>query len=331
MKITDFLKRHSLINSKFIDDFYSFYDDGKNEYDYTIDLDKLAFWLEVRKDHLKTLLESNFSENDDYIILDKQKNGKGMGIGKNNVKTVMLRYTCAKELCMISRSEKSSVIRKFYIDLEKLLITYKDYIVAELTNQLNINVSNKEIIQQNKKKGLIYVLKIDDSDINNTTEPMEVKIGQTRDLEARIKQYNVGRVNELPIVLVYLTDDIDEIEQCLKDNLNRYRMKKNANTEIFKIDVDFIKETIKYCSIKSLLLKQNKKLLNKKDNQEYVIIIDRENISDANLFLEPMSKKKISKKKTSRKTSKKKISRKTSKKKISKKNKLTNNTFTFIL
>jgi hypothetical protein len=56
MKITEFLKRHSLINSKFIDDFYSFYDEGQNEYDHTIDLEKLAYWLELRKDNLKVLL-----------------------------------------------------------------------------------------------------------------------------------------------------------------------------------------------------------------------------------------------------------------------------------
>jgi hypothetical protein len=61
MKITEFLKRYSLINSKFIDDFYSFYDEGKNEYDYTIDLEKLALWLEVRKDSLKELLSANFT------------------------------------------------------------------------------------------------------------------------------------------------------------------------------------------------------------------------------------------------------------------------------
>jgi len=30
MKITDFLKKYSLINEKFIDDFYSFYNEGKN-------------------------------------------------------------------------------------------------------------------------------------------------------------------------------------------------------------------------------------------------------------------------------------------------------------
>ena len=41
MKITDFLKKYSLINEKFIDDFYSFYNDGKNEYDFTINLDNI--------------------------------------------------------------------------------------------------------------------------------------------------------------------------------------------------------------------------------------------------------------------------------------------------
>ena len=89
MKITDFLKRHSLIDDQFIDDFYSFYDDGHNEYDYTINLEKLAFWLKVQKRHLR--------------------------------KNIMLNYTCAKELCMLSRSDKSSIIHQFYIDLEKLI------------------------------------------------------------------------------------------------------------------------------------------------------------------------------------------------------------------
>jgi hypothetical protein len=73
MKITDFLKRHSLIDDQFIDDFYSFYDDGHNEYDYTINLEKLAFWLEVQKGHLKTLLETNFVEDEDSLIISSYK------------------------------------------------------------------------------------------------------------------------------------------------------------------------------------------------------------------------------------------------------------------
>jgi len=129
MKITDFLKKYSLINEKFIDDFYSFYNEGQNEYDFTINLDNIAFWLEIRKDNLKRLLESNFIINQDYIEY-KQTGLKG--IGKNNTKNVLLTYTCAKLLCMISKCENATIIRNYYIDLEKLLITYKDNKILSL-------------------------------------------------------------------------------------------------------------------------------------------------------------------------------------------------------
>ena len=154
MKITEFLKKYSLIDSKFIDDFYSFYDNNQNEFDYTIDLGKLAFWLEVRKEHLKDLLKSNFNENEDYMteLKNLNDNGKGKGKGGNNKKMVLLTYTCAKMLCMISKTPKANIIRKFYIDLEKLIITYKDSIVKDLNNQLGIKVSNKETIENVTEK-----------------------------------------------------------------------------------------------------------------------------------------------------------------------------------
>jgi phage anti-repressor protein len=300
MKITEFLKKHSLINSKFIDDFYSFYDEGQNEYDYTIDLEKLAYWLQLRKDNLKVLLDSNFDENEDYVILDKPSNGKGMGYGKNNRKPIMLRYTCAKELCMISRSPKSSVIRKFYIDLEKLLITYKDSIVNDLNEQLGIKDTNMKIIEQNKNKGMIYILKLEKGDFKDN-EPIDIKIGSTNDMAKRLKQYNVGRIEELPIIFAYLTDDINNMERCIRQNLKNYQLK--YKTEIFKIDLDFVKETVKYCSLKnSVLIKNNKKLLNnRKKDVEYVIMIDRENLDKVDNLL--LSVKKDKQKKLSKKSS----------------------------
>jgi uncharacterized protein YktB (UPF0637 family) len=89
MKITTFLKKYSTIDNKFIDDFYTFYDDGKNEFDFTIKLDLVANWLNVRKDHLKTLLKSNFIINRDYI--EEKENGK-KGRGINNTIHVLLTY-----------------------------------------------------------------------------------------------------------------------------------------------------------------------------------------------------------------------------------------------
>ncbi len=127
IKITDFLKKYLTIPKDFIDDFYSFYNEN-NDNNFIIDLDKLVFWLETRKHHLKELLESNFIENEDFIILGKSSSGKGMGIGKNNRKVIMLRYTCAKELCMISRYPKSKNIREYFFEINKCLIKYNKFV-----------------------------------------------------------------------------------------------------------------------------------------------------------------------------------------------------------
>lgn len=294
MKITDFLKKYSVINTKFIDDFYSFYNESKNEYDFTIDLSNISFWLDVKKEHLKRLLESNFIKNQDYI--ENKETVKGQGRGASNTKIVLLTYTCAKLLCMISKCEKANLIRNYYIDLEKLLIKYKDDIVKSLNTQLGIKESNKEIIEENKNTDLIYILKVDD-EVN--------KLGNSGDLKKRMKQYNVGRIDELPIVFVYKTDKMKEIEKCLKDNLKQYQYKNN--TETFKIDLDFIKETIKYCTLKNaLLVKKNKKLLEKNDNKNWLIILDKKRLTDVDdLYKKPKKYVKKSSKRDSKKSFKK--------------------------
>ncbi len=242
---------------------------------------------------MKRLLETNFSLNQDYI---ENKTIGLKGRGTNNRINIFLTYTCAKLLCMISKSEKASIIRNYYIDLEKLIITYKDNIVNDLNNQLGINAINKKIIDKNNNFGLIYILKIDDE---------SYKIGNSNDIKKRMKQYNVGRINELPIVFVYKTDNIKEVEQCMKNNLKEYRIKKNKNNELFKIDKEFIKETIIYCNKRnSIKLKQNLKLFNRKDNSNWLIIIDKNNTNINELYKKKASKKKIkkvSKKKTTKK------------------------------
>jgi hypothetical protein len=208
---------------------------------------------------------------------------------------------------MISKCEKANLIRNYYIELEKLLIKYKDEIVKSLNEQLGIKEQNKKIIEENKETGLIYILKVDDE---------TNKLGRSGDLKKRMKQYNVGRIDELPIVFVYKTDKMKEIEGCLKKNLKQYQYKKNSET--FKIDLDFIKETIKYCTLKNaLLVKQNKKLLNKDDKKNWLIILDNKSLTDVDdLYKKPkkyIKKSKNLSKKTSKKTFKK-TSKKSSKK-----------------
>jgi hypothetical protein len=105
-----------------------------------------------------------------------------------------------------------------------------------------------------------------------------------------MKQYNVGRVDELPIVFVYKTDKMKEIEKCLKSNLKEYQYRKN--TETFKIDINFIKETIKYCTLKNaMLVKKNKKRLEADDNKNWVIILDKSFTTEEDLYKKSVKSK----------------------------------------
>jgi superfamily II DNA or RNA helicase/phage anti-repressor protein len=124
--VTDFLKKYSNIPSEFIDDFYSCYDSGKSEHDYVFNFDKLAFWLGTKKGHLQTLLSNKFIKDKDYIIQPKNNNGKGIGRGKNNIKTIMLSYDCANLLCMCSKTKKSNKIRQYFIEYIKTMAKFKN-------------------------------------------------------------------------------------------------------------------------------------------------------------------------------------------------------------
>ena len=123
---------------------------------------------------------------------------------------------------MISKSEKASIVRNFYIELEKLIITYKDNIVNDINKQLGIQINNDKIIQENNEEGLLYILKVDED---------SHKIGDSTDLKKRMKQYNVGRIDQLPIVYVFKCKNIKEVEKCVKSNMSKYRLKKHKNHE----------------------------------------------------------------------------------------------------
>ena len=51
-----------------------------------------------------------------------------------------ITYTCAKLLFMMSKCEKASVIKNYYIELDKLIIKHKDDIVENINSQLIIQI-----------------------------------------------------------------------------------------------------------------------------------------------------------------------------------------------
>ena len=83
-----------------------------------IDFDLVAKWLETRKDNLKEILVNHFEKDYDYTI---NKLTKKSGKNTNNYVEIKISSDCSKELCMISQTTKAKSVRKYFLEMEKMV------------------------------------------------------------------------------------------------------------------------------------------------------------------------------------------------------------------
>jgi phage anti-repressor protein len=260
MDFKTFLIKHSNIQKSFINDFFEIiredYFELSNEF--LISSNKLQNWLNIssRKDFHNTIKRS-YKINVDYIIT--KPNNKG--IGKNNEKIYMLTPDCAKMILQSSKSKKGIEIRHYFIEIEKMLYKYKDLIIKTLSDELKLVKNNQKIkIDNNKKK--IYVFKA----LN--TELTLYKIGRTKNLKTRLNSHNSPLANDLKIIHEYETENIKQVETCIKSLMKHAQYRKYK--EVFQIDLKIIKKLIKLCDSEINLVK---KYVKKQSNENLYMYI----------------------------------------------------------
>ena len=112
--------------------FFSLYDRNTTDVDYVIKLDTVAKWLKSTKSHLKDTLKYSYTKNIDYKIK------KGISTGGRPSEIILLTPDCFKRLTMSSRTKKAEEVRTYFIELEKLILNYKNYIIEGLNETINI-------------------------------------------------------------------------------------------------------------------------------------------------------------------------------------------------
>ena len=177
---------------------------------------------------------------------------------------ILITSNCCKRLCMMSRTKKAEEVRTYFIEIEKLMNKYKNYIIEALNKKVNILENNQKPIPNNKS-GIIYVLKTDHDIVNL------YKLGKTKKFKERIRTHNSSHIDNVDIVHIYETNYIDEVEKCLKNVLltKQYRKRK----EFYQIDLDVLKELIQTCDKMSLKVRKSNK--NIKQEGGYYIMLDK--------------------------------------------------------
>lgn len=242
MRSIDYVKKLSNIPNEFIEDMFQFYDENTLQTDFVIDLNVVAKWLGAYKFTLLNTLKRSYKHRIDYIIT-KDKNPNQKDPRNNNYKHVLITPDCFKRLCMLSRSKKGETVRSYFIDIENTFIKYRRQTLEGI--QLDM--------QRTKFKpetGYVYVLRVDeDRDL--------IKLGSTNDMNKRMSVYKTGRGREMEVLYLYETDNLRQIEGCVKAWLQgkQYFNKQ----EIYAVDVDVLKKLITQCaSIGTKLHLQNK-------------------------------------------------------------------------
>ena len=247
----DFLLAQNTIKKTFINDFFEIIREDYFEISdqFLINSNKLQLWLNItsRKDFHFTI-KNSYRINIDYIIIkNENKNGKG---GHNEI-IYMLTPDCAKMILQSTKSKKGTEVRRYFIEIEKMLYKYKDTIIKSLSNELTLVKNNQKPKPDNKKRK-IYIFKA-----LNTNETL-YKLGKSKNIRKRLNSHNSALANDLILVHEFETDNMHGVEQCIKGLMRVAQYRKYK--EVYQVDLEILKKFLKICDDNINIIKE---LLNK--------------------------------------------------------------------
>jgi len=274
MNFETFINKYSFVNSKFVKDFYSIikedYIERYNEF--LIDSELLRKWLKIANRRIfNDTIKRSYKKNIDYTI---KKVKKSEGSGGQNYEVITLTPEASKKICLSTNSKMGSQVQQYFLDLEVALYKYKNYIIEGMNKKIQ-QLENNQKPKINANKKIIYVFRALNTDLTL------YKIGKTINSKTRFSKHNSPMANDLEVLFQYETENIDQVEMCIKAYMKKAQYRKYK--EVYQVDLDIIKKTIKNCDVeineinKEIESKNKKqkggKMLNKIDDKEILYLL----------------------------------------------------------
>ena len=274
MDFETFINKYSFVNSKFVKDFYNIikedYIERYNEF--LIDSEILRQWLQINiKRSFNDTIKKSYKKNIDYKI---EKVKKSEGSGGHNLEKITLTPEASKKICLSTNSKMGGQVQQYFLDLEVALYKYKNYIIEGMNKKIE-QLENNQKPKINANKKIIYVFRALNTDLTL------YKIGKTINSKTRFSKHNSPMANDLEVLFQYETENINQVEMCIKAYMKKAQYRKYK--EVYQVDLDIIKNTIKNCDVeineinKEIESKNKKqkggKILNKIDNKEILYLL----------------------------------------------------------
>lgn len=281
MNFESFINKYSFVNSKFVKDFYNIikedYIERYNEF--LIDSEILRKWLQINmKRSFNDTIKKSYKKNIDYII---KKEKKSEGSGGHNLEIITLTPNAAKKICLSTNSKMGKPVQQYFLDLEVALYKYKNYIIDGMNKKIE-QLENNQKVKINPGKKIIYVFRALNTDLTL------YKLGKTINSKTRFSNHNSPMANDLQVLFQYETDNIDQVESCVKAFMKKAQYRKYK--EIYQVDLDIIKKTIEHCDVEINETNTEIERRNKKEKQKGGKIINKINDKEILYLLIPSNK-----------------------------------------
>jgi phage anti-repressor protein len=274
MNFLDFIQKFSFVNSQFVKDFYNIIKEDyiENFQEFLIDSEILRKWLKISmRRSFNDTIKRSYRKNIDYKI---KKIKREEGSGGSNYEVITLTPEASKKICMSTNSKIGVQVQQYFLDIEVALYKYKNYIIEGMNKKIQ-QLENNQKPKINSNKKIIYVFRALNTDLTL------YKIGKTINSKTRFSKHNSSLANDLEVLFQYETDNIDQVESCIKALMKKAQYRKYK--EVYRVDLDIIKKTIKICDaeineINKEIDKKNKKqkgggLINKIDDNEILYLL----------------------------------------------------------
>ena len=274
MDFETFINKYSFVNAKFVKDFYNIikedYIERYNEF--LIDSEILRKWLEIANRRIfNDTIKRSYKKNTDYTI---KKVKKSEGSGGQNYEVITLTPEASKKICLSTNSKMGGQVQQYFLDLEVALYKYKNYIIEGMNKKIE-QLENNQKPKINANKKIIYVFRALNTDLTL------YKIGKTINSKTRFSKHNSPMANDLEVLFQYETENIDQVEMCIKAYMKKAQYRKYK--EVYQVNLDIIKKSIKNCDVeineinKEIESKNKKqkggKVLNKIDDKEILYLL----------------------------------------------------------
>jgi len=251
LSTADVIKLFTKVPHNFVDEFFHLYDRNTAPTDFTIDLDKLAKWLDTNKGTLLATLKESYQENVDFKQQHENIRKPSQKYGGNRFIRVMITPNCMRRLCMRSRSKMAETVRTYFIEVQEFLVHYNDEIVDGLMRKI-------EDLGKKKSPCVINIIRA------SKTNSSLYKLAKTKDLILQ------GGHEDAELLSVYKTPFRKEVDKFVTQLMEVKGYKKRG--DIYHVDWEIIYRLVGDCAQFSIKL-QHASAKSIMDGEYYMIFI----------------------------------------------------------